>query len=298
MNNQIITFTVDAHQATPKLFREVFLAEKIEYTDFVWNMNRWENKGVCLARVKEYQYRGTRVGRYFSATTAMPWEKMKERRGVNQTALRIIEDVEPAWILDVSWSKDKPDRKFLDITNPDCRARVIEVAVTLARDEGYNSVSWDNLQCLINPWGTNNDFPINEEDWTGGCLNFIKESTIASHAYGLKNVVNVACFADMIPAMLDIVSLTGVDAIMTEMAFHKNMRDAKYLIPELDAYRRTVANRTSVYIIKVPDKGEKEVRIEEENLMYVMIRGIAKEYPGMILAAPTGTIHFNDRAII
>jgi hypothetical protein len=144
---------------------------------------------------------------------------------------------------------------------------------------GGNAVGLDNFYWGCVPmYGKDPErkFPIAWQDWTAAFVEYAREAGILCHRNRLKLIVNIgvpqkeigAACADFSPY---------VDGLMTEMAFHPEVRNSSALLEaELAGYEYYLKNGNQIYL--VPFTSPPETPLESENYVLRKIKPLFTKY--------------------
>jgi hypothetical protein len=229
------------------------------------------------------------LGYYFSACTTLPAAKDPMGDYYQQTKVH-FEDIPSTWLLKnakgeyIPWPKTT-DRYFLDMRQEQVRNAVVAQAVSLAKQYGYDALSFDNCYWGLTPLA---DFPVSRVEWTEAFMNFYQEVGIAAKEANLKCIINVATSADKIADAFRAIS-PYVDGMMSEMAFHPNVRSTEYLERELAGYEDILKLGKSVYLIPR--------YAEDEQFALTAIQPLALRYRNIYVTA-RGTVHHEPLYIL
>lgn len=191
----------------------------------------------------------------------------------------ILRDEDGHYLLYSNPEGTSPGRHLLNITVPEVRDAIIYYATTRAKANGLDAVCYDNCS-----WGltaTSAYPPISVAEWTEGYMKFFEIAGQTANDEGLLCFVNVSTYAAQIPNAFAAIS-PYVDGIMSEMAFHPNVRDN--LQDELDAYEAVL--QQGKYVLVVPRYSA------DEDFALQQIAPLARTYRKIYLST-AGAIHHN-----
>jgi hypothetical protein len=275
----LLAFGLQRNRAHFKLMKDPKLSQYFA-PDFVWDVRHFENYAEFERMVSVLRQANSRVliGSYMSACTAVP-----SKKDSLPPSKMPLEQCKDEWLLRtpngrlIAWPKME-DRYFLDMRRPDVRETVISLAVARAKYNGLDALCFDNCY-----WNTGQPDPsISKEEWTSAFMSFYEEAGNAAHSKGLKLVLNVATNADGIAEAFAAIS-PYADGMMTEMAFHPNMRTPEGIHYELKGYERVLKQGKMVFLIPR--------RREDEQFALLAIRPLAKKYGNIYLVA-SGPAHY------
>jgi hypothetical protein len=248
--------------------------------DFVWDIRVFKDHDEFLRMTAALRAQNpkTILGSYASACTTLPAGK-----DTYPPAKLPFEQCKPEWLLrdkegkTVAYGKDE-DRFFLDMRQPAVRDAVIGLAVARARYNGLDALCFDNCYWATQPAP---NFPVSAAEWTDAFSKFYQEAGKAAKEAKLRCVVNVATTADKIADAFRAIA-PFADGLMTEMAFHPNMRSPENLAKELKAYEDALKQGKIVLLIPRYK--------EDEKFALTQIQPLARQY-GKIYVTAAGPVH-------
>lgn len=211
--------------------------------DFVWHLATFAgpNEFHRMMHLLRQYNNEIIIGFYSSACTAMP-----SQDDLFPPARLPLEEAESQWLLrdskgrEVNWPKNVK-RVFLDMRKQSVRQAVIGLAVARAKYYGFDALCFDNCY-----WGYG-IHDISEEEWTQAFMEFYREAGRASHQNDLLCIVNIATKADEIDDAFVAIA-PYVDGLMTEMAFHPNLRSPDAVQAELKGYETLLKQGKKVFL--------------------------------------------------
>jgi len=251
--------------------------------NFVWHLSSFKDQAEFLKMTSMLRRSNPDIvlGSYASACTTIP--RAKDTFPPTTVAL---EECEPDWFLHnkddnnfVIWGKTK-DRYYLDIRLKKVRQTIIELAVARANHNDLDAVCFDNCY-----WGLpHSKASISNQEWTDAFMKFYREAGHAAHEADLKCIVNVATYpSQIIPAFLSIAPY--VDGMMTEIAFHPNMRTPELLIRELKGYEELL-KQGKIVLLGVAEKKDEQFALlaiwplaRKYGSIYLSVRGLPHDEP-------------------
>ncbi len=278
-SNDLLCFGGQRNRSHFKLIADTRLGYMFA-PDFVWDIRVFKDHEEFLRMTAALRARNPNaiLGSYASACTTLPAGK-----DTYPPAKLPFEQCKPEWLLRDKDGKtvaygNENDRYFLDMRQRAVRDAVIGLAVARARYNGLDALCFDNCYWGIQPMP---NFPVSAAEWTNAFLKFYQETQKAAQAAKLRCVINVATTADKIPDAFQAIA-PHVDGLMTEMAFHPNMRSPDNLAKELKGYEEVLKQGKIVLLIPRHK--------EDEKFALTQIRPLARQY-GKIYVTAAGPVH-------
>jgi len=249
--------------------------------DFVWDIRVFKDETEFIKMTKLLRRANPNIilGSYASALYALAEDKdtyPPAKLPLNQCSKNwLLKNSRGSFVL----AGEKKDRYCLDMTKQEVRQAVIGLAIARAKHNGLDALCFDNCYWGISP---NTEFPVSSEEWTAAYMKFYKEAGDEARKNGLKCFVNVATYPEDIPTAFAQIA-PFIDGIMTEMAFHRNVRTPEMLYRELKGYENVLKQGKRVFLFP-------RYR-EDEQFALLAITPLAKKYSLIYLSA-SGPTHY------
>lgn len=248
--------------------------------NFVWDIRVFTNQDELfrMTTAMRKQNPNTVLGSYSSSCLTVPASK-----DTYPPAKLPSEQCRPEWLLRDADGKAVPfpgfaETSFLDMRQPVVRQAIIGLALARAIYNGLDVVCFDNCYWGIKPTAT---FPVSATEWSDAYMQFYREAGQAAHDVELQCVVNVATNADKIADAFRAIA-PHVDGLMSEMAFHPNMRNPNDVARELAGYEDVL--KLGKFVALVPRYST------DEKFALTAIRSLALQYHNIYVTA-AGDVH-------